>query len=102
MPTQQMMLECKYCGNPTQHIQNTPNHVLHLLLTVGTVGIWLLVWVLQSSGKPQCTVCGNAAPLPVSSKILKPFQILLAILLGAVIAITAAGVIFAIYGIIQK
>ncbi len=30
------------------HIQERPNHILHLLLSVVTVGVWLPVWFLIS------------------------------------------------------
>jgi len=54
---------CKTCGKQTLHTKETPNHILHLLLSVFTLGLWLLVWlalVLISSGKrPRCSVCGS-------------------------------------------
>ncbi len=45
------------------HVQRKPNHRLHLLLTVLTVGFWLPVWVLVSvfQAKPQCMTCGEKA-----------------------------------------
>jgi len=56
----QTMLTCRTCGKPTLHLVGRTNHVLHLLLTVFTAGIWLLVWLLVSLGekKATCTVCG--------------------------------------------
>jgi hypothetical protein len=38
-----------------------PNHVLHLLLTVFTAGLWGVVWLLLaagSAGNYRCTRCG--------------------------------------------
>lgn len=44
-------------------VQQTPNHVLHLLLSVVTVGFWIPVWlvliVLSSERRPICPVCGG-------------------------------------------
>ncbi len=60
---QQFMRACNSCGVPRMHVQRKPNHRLHLLLTVLTVGFWLPVWVLVSlfQAKPQCMTCGEKA-----------------------------------------
>ncbi len=61
MATKQKMQKCKTCGKKTLHIQQTPNHILHLLLTVVTGGLWAIAWIIisLSSKNPQCTVCGS-------------------------------------------
>lgn len=61
MSTSQIMIHCKRCGKPTIHLAQHPNHIMHLLLTVFTAGLWLIVWVFAAAGtqKPQCTVCGK-------------------------------------------
>jgi hypothetical protein len=60
MPTSQLMKKCEKCVKNTLHIQEVPNHLLHIVLTIITVGLWLIVWVLFISKKdPQCTVCGE-------------------------------------------
>lgn len=59
MPTKQLMQHCNHCGRPTLHIQQTPNHLLHLVLTILTAGIWLIVWIFTKPTRPTCTVCGN-------------------------------------------
>lgn len=41
--------------------RQTPNHVLHLLLSVVTVGFWIPIWMLVSvfgSGAYKCPNCG--------------------------------------------
>jgi len=45
------------------------NHVLHLLLTVLTAGLWLIVWILVSIkiGGWRCSQCGRG----VARSILK-------------------------------
>ena len=47
------------------HVQEKPNHVLHLLLSVFTIGIWLPVWALVgfSRERPRCAVCGRKGAL---------------------------------------
>jgi len=61
MPTEESMERCSKCGRRTMHVARKPNHILHLLLTVFTAGIWLIPWLLLSLGqKPaQCTECGK-------------------------------------------
>ena len=63
MSTKQEMYFCKTCQKPTLHLENKPNHVLHLLLSVLTAGSWIIVWVLVSmgTGNARCTVCGTRA-----------------------------------------
>jgi hypothetical protein len=54
-----------YCNRCQKHVMaqaTTPNHVLHLILTVLTAGLWLIVWIILSvskSGSYRCTQCGN-------------------------------------------
>ena len=59
--TNQKMLKCKTCGRPTPHLVDRPNHILHLLLSVVTAGLWLIVWLFVGAGekKATCTVCGS-------------------------------------------
>jgi|APGre2960657505_1045072.scaffolds.fasta_scaffold377449_1 hypothetical protein len=59
MATINKMCECVKCKKSTLHIINTPNHILHLLLTIVTVGFWLLVWICQKNTTPQCSQCGT-------------------------------------------
>jgi len=60
MPTSNLMKHCVECKKKTMHFQEKPNHILHLLLSIITAGIWLLVWLLfLKSGDPQCSVCGR-------------------------------------------
>ena len=54
-----------YCANCKKQVmtqKNAPNHILHLLLTVFTAGIWLIVWILLIAGHiggSRCTECGQ-------------------------------------------
>lgn len=61
MPTKQVMHECKNCQRHTMHLEQKPNHILHLLMSVFTIGLWVIVWLMVSIGgsAPQCTVCGK-------------------------------------------
>lgn len=57
----QSMLACRTCGKPTLHLVRKPNHVLHVLLSMFTLGAWLLVWAMLAFREPRavCTVCGT-------------------------------------------
>ena len=52
---------CAHCAKQTMAIGNKPNHLLHLALSVVTVGVWVIVWALVlvgSIGGYRCTQCG--------------------------------------------
>ncbi len=52
---------CKDCGDQRKVARPRPNHVLHLLLSVLTVGFWIIVWVGTSIqfGGWRCDTCGS-------------------------------------------
>lgn len=57
---------CPNCGLQ-KHERNVyyPNHVLHLLLTVLTLGLWVFCWIAIAVLPPKkdawhCSVCGEA------------------------------------------
>ncbi len=52
---------CPGCESNTLAVGTTPNHVLHLVLTVLTIGLWGIVWFLIVIGKTggyKCSKCG--------------------------------------------
>jgi hypothetical protein len=53
---------CNYCQKNVMAQSNKPNHLLHLVLSVVTAGLWLIVWlvlVISSMGTYRCTQCGG-------------------------------------------
>lgn len=54
---------CNTCGKPTAHMQQRPNHILHLILSIVTAGLWLIPWAIMSLNHktPRCSVCGQKA-----------------------------------------
>lgn len=50
--------KCRNCGKNTKFIVNSPNHILHLLLTLITFGFWIIIWVFMGS-ESFCDVCGK-------------------------------------------
>lgn len=55
---------CKDCDQKRPFTKKTPSHILHLLLSVVTVGCWIPVWilmiVLNAFSPYRCTNCGKA------------------------------------------
>lgn len=54
---------CRHCDSLRAATQQTPNHLLHLLLTIATGGLWILVWIytVLSSHETRCNTCGMLA-----------------------------------------
>lgn len=54
---------CPTCKKQVMAHQKTANHVLHLLLTILTAGLWLLVWIaaIASPGPKRCSQCGSVS-----------------------------------------
>ena len=54
---------CATCGQQRMFVKNRINHVLHLILSVLTFGIWaIFVWlplgIINASRGMRCSVCG--------------------------------------------
>jgi len=61
MATQETGKYCKTCQGNTLARRKGTNHILHLLLTLLTGGLWVIVWILTSVkiGGWRCTQCGS-------------------------------------------
>lgn len=61
MSVQRSSKHCAYCGEKVLAIRQGPNHVLHLLMSLVTMGLWLPIWLLSSViiGGWQCSRCGR-------------------------------------------
>lgn len=62
MSTYQEMMYCAACDKPTIHLRTKTSHILHLLLSLVTAGIWIIVWILMAQSnslRSQCTACGR-------------------------------------------
>ena len=55
--------QCPYCQAKVLARRKATNHILHLLITVFTGGLWLPVWIILSlanSADPwRCSFCGT-------------------------------------------
>ena len=53
----------KFCRNCTKNVlavANNPKHVMHFILTILTIGLWIIVWVLATMLKTfRCPDCGS-------------------------------------------
>jgi hypothetical protein len=55
---------CATCRRQTLHHKQRVNHVLHLILSILTAGLWaVFVWLplgaMNTSRRMRCTVCGT-------------------------------------------
>lgn len=51
---------CQNCKKQVLILKKDVNHLLHLILTIITGGIWLIIWmVVGSGGDWRCSLCGN-------------------------------------------
>lgn len=52
---------CNQCAAPRKLERKGTNHILHLLLTVITVGLWAIVWLGSTIkfGGWRCHQCGS-------------------------------------------
>lgn len=53
---------CNYCEKNTMSQSEKPNHILHIILTLLTGGLWIIVWIIlamMAAGNYKCTQCGN-------------------------------------------
>jgi hypothetical protein len=52
---------CKNCQKDVVVFRPGTNHILHLLLSVLTMGIWIIPWLLDciKIGGWRCQVCGS-------------------------------------------
>jgi hypothetical protein len=73
MSTYQHMEFCKICQKQTIHFSEKPNHILHLLLSIITVGIWIPMWIIITlivMFRNECNLCGGVD----STETIKPSE----------------------------
>lgn len=56
---------CKTCEKKVLAKKNGPNHILHLILSIFTAGIWLVIWLAVSLLQEpwRCSQCGQRLQL---------------------------------------
>ena len=55
--------QCKVCGRQSRFEKTAPAHLVHFIITLLTVGTWLLVWIPVTLWRGmqgfRCTTCGS-------------------------------------------
>lgn len=63
MPVKQTSAYCNVCQRQSLFQKPRINHVLHLILSIVTLGLWLLVWailgIINTGKSPRCVTCGS-------------------------------------------
>lgn len=61
MSTIESSAYCATCGRITLHRKERANHILHLLLSIVTAGLWLIVWafIVLTPHRSRCAFCGR-------------------------------------------
>lgn len=60
MGTVESTAYCPQCEDQVRITRQTPNHLLHLVLSVVTMGLWVIVWAMLAMEKRpwRCSACG--------------------------------------------
>ena len=58
---QESFRKCKPCGKHVRAARPSANHVVHLIISLLTAGLWLPIWLLCSIsiGGWRCIECGK-------------------------------------------
>ena len=67
---------CKHCDETVLVRAKSPNHILHLVLSILTCGVWLIVWLwlcLQPKDF-RCSKCGRRLTMPRARKLSELFS----------------------------
>jgi hypothetical protein len=60
MPIRESTAFCKQCGRQVLARRTAPSHLFHAIMTILTLGVWLIIWLIAAlgSGAWRCSVCG--------------------------------------------
>jgi hypothetical protein len=61
MGVQSHLLYCHRCESQTGHTKGQTSNGFHLIMTLITVGLWLIIWMLvglSNSSAAKCSACG--------------------------------------------
>lgn len=100
----QQALYCSICEKKTVHNAKKTNHILHLLLSVLTAGLWLIVWLFVADNNSHKRVCANCG-LETSArdhhenkgKSGKALMIAAAVAVGIVVAPMVLSYVFSLF-----
>ena len=91
MAVRTRQLYCETCAQLRPFDRPAPNHVLHLLLSCITFGLWLIVWfaaaIANSPEEYYCRTCGGQpSSLRTQGKLHQRIMLPLALLLWGLLA----------------
>lgn len=73
--SEQRIEKCKKCNAQTIHIYPSTSHLLHFILTLCTLGFWVIIWILitiSNDFEGKCTECSSAKQLTLQNQIKCP------------------------------
>lgn len=77
-------ISSRYCSRCRMHVaalRGAPNHVLHLIVTLFTCGVWVIPWIFFSMNQGyHCPQCGKTLSSTFDKLVLAVLFVLLAIL----------------------
>jgi hypothetical protein len=54
---------CPNCQRPVLGRRDTPNHILHFLISFFTCGLWVVAWIILAVSATRapyrCSICGT-------------------------------------------
>jgi hypothetical protein len=55
------LLYCRGCSGIRVHVGSAPRHARHAALAIGTLGLWLPFWIMDTllARRPKCRGCGR-------------------------------------------
>ena len=61
MSQEQKFIYCKNCKEHTMQFRDGPSHVFHFIMSLFTMGFWLIIWMLSlvRFGGWKCSKCGR-------------------------------------------
>jgi hypothetical protein len=71
MPIEQKQDYCAACGTNTLFQRSTPHHLIHVLVTVFSCGLWLIPWMIFAwvhDSAYRCQTCGGEPGTPAQKK----------------------------------
>lgn len=79
MAVKQSSSYCHTCQRQSLFQKPGINHLLHLILSVLTLGLWLFVWLILAminAGKPErCVTCGMSKGMGAGMTAVPPVQV---------------------------
>jgi cytochrome b561 len=100
MPVKSIAVHCRRCEADTPHLVETPNHVLHGVLTLFTIGFWVIPWIIVAAigdSTPACSKCAARPKPPPTAAELASSRRGNYIVIGFVVVATVAAIVYGMF-----